>query len=126
MSKHLGLVAEMRFELAATLHGLTVSRPSGDNSPYDFIVDTGKDLLKVQVKSSGYSQSPGSISFNLGQGASGKHLYKKLEVHYFALYMSVSDIFFLIPYSLLAKRLTVKLTVDGKFSRFKENWNLKA
>jgi hypothetical protein len=40
----------MQFALWCAEHGLAVSVPLGDRHRYDMVVDTGKRLLRVQVK----------------------------------------------------------------------------
>jgi len=49
--KWMGDVAEGAFLYKAMEMGMVVSKPRGDNARYDFAVDTGKKLLRVQVKS---------------------------------------------------------------------------
>lgn len=51
--KWMGEVAESAFLHKAMELGLAVAKPWGDSSRYDFIVDTGERLLRVQVKSTG-------------------------------------------------------------------------
>jgi len=50
-SKHQGEWAEVRFLDQAFRRGLHVSKPYGDNTAYDFIVDSRSRLTRVQVKS---------------------------------------------------------------------------
>src|SRR5205807_1544095 len=49
--KRLGEVAEAAFLAKASDLGFRVAKPWGDSDPYDFIVETGGRLWKVQVKS---------------------------------------------------------------------------
>ena len=44
--------------------GWTISVPITDSQDYDLIVDTGTNLLKVQVKTTSYEEYPG-ISWNI-------------------------------------------------------------
>jgi hypothetical protein len=46
--------AEGAFLNKATSLGLNVAKPWGDSERYDFIVDSGRRLLRVQVKSTQY------------------------------------------------------------------------
>src|SRR5271165_2100902 len=50
-SKWAGEQAEAAFLNKAISLGLNVARPWGDSERYDFIVDSGRRLLRVQVKS---------------------------------------------------------------------------
>lgn len=48
--KDKGIIVEATFKLMALQRGWTISQPFGDNAPYDFIVDNGSSLLRVQCK----------------------------------------------------------------------------
>jgi hypothetical protein len=50
-TKELGDLDELAFVLAASSKGLAVSKPFGDCRRYDLIVDSGRRLLRIQVKS---------------------------------------------------------------------------
>lgn len=125
MSKDLGQIAELRFQLRATLNGLTVSKPFGDSASYDYIVDNGKRLYKVQVKSSHYYEPhrPNRFSFSLSRG-SKKRGYKAKEVDFFAFYIGKLDCFYLIPARLIRLSKSFNLYAYGKFEGFKENWRI--
>src|SRR5271169_7224149 len=51
-SKQRGELAEMMFMVKAAQKGFATAKPYGDSRRYDFIVDTGRRLWRVQVKSS--------------------------------------------------------------------------
>lgn len=121
MSKELGLISEMRFQLAATLRGLTVSKPPADSSPYDFIVDTGKKLLRIQVKSTRQKDRSGRYHFNLKTGRQDR-AYTAAEVHFFVLYIVELDLFYIIPQALLRGKKTLKIYDNAKYDAFKNNW----
>jgi PD-(D/E)XK endonuclease len=121
MSKDQGQISELRFQLAATVRGFTVSKPHGDNSPYDFILDNGSRLYRIQVKSTAFDRG-GSYIFHLYSGA-GRRIYTAAQVHFFALYIVPEDTFFIIPFTLLRGRKDFSLSMNGKFKAFKENWD---
>jgi len=50
-TKHKGDIAEQAAALQALRRSWSVSRPVGDNQPYDLIFDISGALVKVQVKS---------------------------------------------------------------------------
>lgn len=126
MSKEQGLIAEIRFQLAATLKGLTVSRPCGDFSPYDFVIDNGKRLARVQVKSTTFRDKQGRYNFNLKQGATQSRAYTSSEVHFFALYIIPLNTFYIIPQPLLRGYKTLKISLNGKYEIFKEEWSFSS
>ena len=57
-----GEIAEMAFLLKTARLGLCVSKPYGDSYAYDFIVDTGTRLWRVQVKSTHQPRGKGTAS----------------------------------------------------------------
>ena len=122
MSKDLGLLSELRFQLAAVRRGFVVSSPSGDNAPYDFVIDNGINLLKVQVKGTTYTSPDGYFFFQICNGIH-KLPYTEGQVDFFALYIEPLRIFFIIPQALLKGRKAVRINEHGKFKYFKENWD---
>ena len=47
----IGVIRETMFTVAAMQKGWLVFQATHPQSPYDFVVDTGEELLRVQVKS---------------------------------------------------------------------------
>lgn len=79
-------------ELAAAKHfaeqGGLVLWPMGE-AAYDFAVDDGRQILRVQVKSSGSLDSRGRMRFCLRRG--GNQAYPEGSVDLFALYNALTD-----------------------------------
>lgn len=77
-----------------------VSKPLFDNARYDFILDTGKQLLRIQVKTSTWNEDYSAFSFNgYSQHSTGngnkRMKYTNKEIDYF---MTEKDgIFYLYP-----------------------------
>jgi hypothetical protein len=59
-AKAIGCTGETLFAFRAMEEGFVVSQPMGDKSPYDFLIDNGEDILKVQVKSSRWNENEGT------------------------------------------------------------------
>ena len=65
-----------------------ISKPLFDNARYDFILDTGTKLLRIQVKSSAWNDDHSAFSFNgysqhsLGNG-NKRMKYTNKEIDYF-------------------------------------------
>jgi len=51
-AKTIGTAGEQFFAYRALEEGLHVAQPLGDNLPYDLLVDTGKNIHRIQVKTS--------------------------------------------------------------------------
>ena len=109
--KQQGDTAELRFMLLNHELGYTVSKPFGDNAKYDLIVDTGKELQRVQVKSTRRKEtSSGMDCYNclVCSGADSKQQYSKEDIDYIAIYVILENAWYKIPISEV-KGKTVKL-----------------
>lgn len=77
-----------------------ISKPLFDNARYDFILDTGIRLLRIQVKSSTWNEDKTAFSFNgYSQHSTGdgnkRMKYTNKEIDYF---MTEKDgVFYLYP-----------------------------
>lgn len=98
-----GAITEQKCFLKCIEQGWIVSKPLFDNARYDFIVDTGTKLLRVQVKTSAWlDDSHTAFSFNgysqHSTGNGNKRMpYTTKEIDYF---MTEKDgIFYLYPAS---------------------------
>src|SRR5438132_4870328 len=65
-TKKKGEAAELAFMLKAVSLGFGVAKPWGNGERYDFILDTGTRLWRVQVKS-----TRGAVRGGVGVGAEG-------------------------------------------------------
>ena len=80
--------------------GYTISKPLFDNARYDFILDTGTRLLRIQVKTSVWNEEHSAFSFNgYSQHSTGngnkRMKYTNTEIDYF---MTEKDgVFYLYP-----------------------------
>lgn len=85
-----GEAAEIRVASELMELGYPVSKPLGDNEPYDLIADFTGDLIKVQVKRA-HNRQHNSVGANLYKHSSesdksqGKEQYRASEVDAFAL-----------------------------------------
>ncbi|MFZ2009665.1 MAG: group I intron-associated PD-(D/E)XK endonuclease, partial [Candidatus Sulfotelmatobacter sp.] len=61
----------MMFMVKAAQKGFATAKPYGDSRRYDFILDVGQRLWRVQVKSSSAKQY-GSYMVNLQRNANGE------------------------------------------------------
>jgi PD-(D/E)XK endonuclease len=78
--KERGEWAELRFMTKATEQGYKLTKPWGDSSPYDFVIDLGGRFVSVQVKSTSYQKHPetkrhrsGSFGCNLRPSRSPRY-----------------------------------------------------
>jgi hypothetical protein len=127
-AKARGQLAELAFVLKAASLGFGVSKPHGDNERYDFVVDSGERMWKVQVKST-------SCAFNRGYHApsrSGKKSYKAEEIDFLVVYIVPRDVWYVIPVNRITSSSSLCLYPSGcrkgagRFECYREAWHLMA
>jgi hypothetical protein len=129
ISKELGELAEMMFMVKAAMLGFATAKPYGDSRRYDFIVDVGKRLWRVQVKSSSALQY-GAYMVNLQRNLNGEVVaYDPSEIDFVVAYVMPCDAWFVIPVEAIAGRKTAKLCLhgnprSGKLGKYWQAWGL--
>ena len=83
-----GQIIELKVQEELLRYGFDISIPSYNASRYDMIVDTGRELLKIQVKKA-ISNARTSFTFpctsqNVKGSSGAKHKYTSEEIDYFA------------------------------------------
>ncbi len=95
----LGSTTEAIILSAYLRSGFQVSVPFSNLSAYDLIVDTGKQLLKVQAKTAW--ESRGCLNYHGRRRVGGSHnsrrAYEVGEIDYFAIYCPQTNSLFAIP-----------------------------
>ena len=86
----IGTITELKCITYFLELGFTVSVPQNP-CRYDFILDTGTELLKIQVKTCNTTRQEGAITFstNSSHFINGKHVhtnYKNDNIDYFCTY----------------------------------------
>ena len=86
----IGTITELKCITYFLELGYTVSIPQNPTR-YDFILDTGKELLRIQVKTCNTTRQEGAITFstNSSHYVNGKHVhtdYKKDNIDYFCTF----------------------------------------
>jgi len=128
-SKQRGELAEMMFMVKATQKGFVTAKPYGDSRRYDFVLDVGRRLWRVQVKSSSAKQY-GSYMLNLQRNANGEVVpYDASEIDFVVGYVMPCDAWFVIPVEAIAGRTTAKMCAKGKpgsgtMRKYWEAWGL--
>lgn len=110
-----GDIAEFGFDIQAIANGLIVCRPIHAGTVYDRIVDNGKKLYRVQIKSVANKPKNRNYRFRLRRGDRSK--YKKEHVDIFACYLHGSNSWFLVPN-------TGKASFTVTAIEYKENWTI--
>lgn len=105
-----GQIIELKVQIELLRYGFDISIPTYNASKYDLIADTGKELLKIQVKKS-ISNSQSSFSFacttqNVKSSTGAKHKYTNDEIDYFATVWK--DKVYLIPVDETSTQKTIQ------------------
>ena len=128
-SKQRGELAEMMFMVKAAQKGFVTAKPYGDSRRYDFILDVGRRLWRVQVKSSSAKEC-GSYQVNLQRNLNGEVVeYDPSEIDFVVAYVMPCDAWFVIPVESIAGQKTAKMCLhenrrSGKLGKYWEAWGL--
>lgn len=126
--KAIGELSELRFLERAYSKGFVVSKPFGDNSSYDFIIDHNGKLSRVQCKSTATLDSRKTYKICTTHGKNKQTLYLSADIDVIACYVFPTDSWYLIPIDRVSTR-TINLfphkpESKGKFESFQEAWEL--
>ena len=127
-AKSQGEWAEVCFLMRATSLGLTISQPFGD-AKYDFILDNGRHLHRVQVKSvSVPDRCQAGCRISSGSGGGSRRPYTAREIDFLAACILPEDVWYILPVAAFAPVKTIRLCPDrrlrDRFAPFREAWEL--
>lgn len=135
--KRRGELAELAFMYRASSEGISVAKPYGDSHPYDFLVQYGRRLLRIQVKSTFKDRKQKHrhgfqvIVARIGCKAQGTIYYSREEIDFVVAFIAPLDIWYVIPVEKLGRRHAICLYPDGKgqpfaglYEEYREAWNL--
>lgn len=128
--KRCGELSELAFMYKAASLGFHVAKPYGDSERYDFILDAGHRLWRVQVKSTNTVLS-GFYHVNTQRSTSkGNVPYRPEEVDFVAAHIVPEDAWFVLPVTLVQNRTSVTVPPLGHVGRphrlapYREAWDL--
>ena len=122
--KRRGEWVELQFMSRATHLGFTVSKPWGDSTRYDFIVEYKGHCVRVQVKST-YSYRPRTgyaCKFLPGSGA-----YFRKDIEFVVAFIIPEEIWYVIPIREVEGQQGIALEPrrrTNKYFRYMEAWHL--
>jgi hypothetical protein len=112
-----GRAVQARFLFDAQEKGMDVCIPFESLPGFDCVVDTGKKLLRVQVKGAHISRRRNSYTVNFRRYA--RKAAPKFDIC--AVWMADAQRWTFLPPTFAKKRI-VRITADGKYSR--TGWEL--
>jgi hypothetical protein len=110
--------------MRAIEQGLAIGRPWGESSGYDFTVDQGTRIVRVQVKSTIFKEAEEGYSCSLKDS---KGPYKKGSFEFVAAYVIPEDVWFIIPEKVVRGMWSVGLypkLETAKYREYQEAWGL--
>jgi hypothetical protein len=122
-AKARGEWAELRFMTRASELGLRVSKPWGENAPYDFAVEHNGRFLRVQVKCTCKKRLRSYVCWV----SNSRGPYTRDQIDFVAAYIIPADTWYILPIAAIHHSFDVWLTPNRKNSRyaeFKEAWHL--
>ena len=129
-AKTIGTAGEQFFAYRALEEGLHVAQPLGDNLPYDLLVDSGQEILRLQIKTTTIEAEgkPGKYGFALQHGGNGSS-YQDGTVDFFGLVVLPLTTIYIVPQSSMNGRIKAYVYPDnsdsaGLLERYRENWGL--
>jgi hypothetical protein len=119
--KQRGEWVEMRFMARAAEEGLHVSKPWGESTAYDFIVEHASRCLRVQVKSTRMHRDNGFICHVVG---SNRTPYAPNAFDFAAIFIPSGHVWFIIP-QLTTNAVFLRPGVSkSKNYQYEEAWHL--
>jgi hypothetical protein len=116
--KRLGEAAESAFLAKAIQMGFGVSKPWGDSDRYDFVVDAGGRLWRVQVKSAYRSTKEGGYTVH-AFGNENRDPYTAADVDVLVAYLVPEDAWYVVPISAFNRIKSMKLFPASRRRRSK-------
>ena len=122
--KKRGEWAEMVFAARAMELALLLARPWGESSGYDFTVDQGARIVRVQVKCTIFELRTGGYVCSL---KSDNKPYKKNTFDFVAAYVIPENVWYVLPEKKVRGMYSVALYPNlesSKYNVYKEAWHL--
>ena len=110
--------------------GFRVTKPWGDSELYDFVLDSGTRLWRVQIKCTAVERAGGyhiqPIHFVYGKN---KVVYTADDIDVLAAHVVPLDVWYVVPVAALAAGTSLRLYPDdgcktARFEKYREGWDL--
>lgn len=119
-TKFKGTLTELQVQTYFLSKGYNISVPVCEESKYDLVLDIGKQLLRIQIKTARLSEEKCSITFNCrttccNTRESKKRSYSENEIDYFATFWN--DNVYLVPIGETSSEKRLHFNVSEKEKR---------
>ncbi len=129
-TKRTGELSEAAFLHKAQSLGFKVCKPWGDSERYDFILDNGERLWRVQVKCTEHQRARGYDIQSIYVNPKGdKTLYTSAEIDVLIAHVVPVDVWYVVPIETIVFSKSLRLYPDAscpraRFEQFREAWHL--
>jgi PD-(D/E)XK endonuclease len=127
--KLVGELSEAAFLLKAQSLGFRASKPWGDSARYDFILDSGKRLWRVQLKSTGVLHKRGyEVQPIHGVYGRGKAGYTADDIDVLVVHIRPLDVWYVLPVERIAFEKNLRFYPDieckcARWEMYREAWS---
>jgi len=126
--KRTGELAEAAFLLKAASLGFGVTKPWGDSERYDFILDSGERLWRVQVKCTETEKYGYKIPTATFTGGRAGVPYTAEDIDVLVAQVVPLDVWYVVPVEAFAPRASLRFFPAGskraRFEQYREAWHL--
>jgi hypothetical protein len=128
-TKKKGEAAELAFMLKAVSLGFGVAKPWGDSERYDFILDSGTRLTRVQIKSSSALHN-GTYCVNANRHSYlTSFAYRIGEIDFVIAQIVPEDCWYVIPLEAILPRKSLRIYPEKdsrgwEYGKYREAWHL--
>ncbi len=128
-TKQSGELAELAFIYKAVSLGFTVSKPYGDSSPYDFVVGSGRRLVRVQVKSAHCHRRGAYYLSTSRRNTPYTRKYTFDDIDFIVAYVPPENAWYVIPlfavsHTMAARVYPGRKNHPGRYERWRDCWDL--
>jgi hypothetical protein len=129
-TKRTGEHSEAAFLLKATDEGFGIAKPWGDSERYDFIVDSGRRLWRVQLKCTASLRARGyDVQSIYAIYGGGKVCYTADEIDVLVAYIIPKKTWYVLPIEVFAPSKSLRFYPDieckrARWEKYREAWDL--
>jgi hypothetical protein len=128
--KRSGELAEAAFLLKAQSLGFRVLRPWGDSERYDFVLDSGGRLWRVQLKSTSVIHARGyEVQPTYGVYGKGKSAYTADDIDILVVWIASLGVWYVLPIEVVAMEKNLRFYPDieckcARWEGYREAWGV--
>jgi hypothetical protein len=127
--KRRGEIAEAMFLTKMAAMGFSIATPWGDSDKYDLVVDTGRRLFRVQVKSAHRVSANAGGGYHVRAHGHRRVSYRARDIDMLVACVVPEDAWYVFPPRAFKKMKSMRLFPRpgkkiSKFEKYREAWDL--